>query len=280
MKHFLNPKNLGIIPPMDLSLGDPQFISPFPMKLRIYNNSLPRVGSVGLFGARRNVKNNFIRLHEGVDLIAPKGTKIFAVQDGAITAINAKNTALRMEHTKGFRYSTYYSHLQNIKVIKGQTVKQGEQIAEVGDFTASDKHLHFEICYPFDRNTTNNSSTLRVDPTWALYEWEKKRYTNDVTSRNTITVDANNFKEFSEIVRGRLLRFIKIKIQNVNHDIYLPFNENDHHDKFMAETLRTLFINKGKAEITWRESLFFNQLEHNHNKNDKVAILVEVKLVR
>jgi len=270
---------------MDLSLSNTQLISPFPMKLRIYNNSSPRVGSVGLFGSRRAGKNGFIRLHEGVDLIALIGTKIFAVQDGKITAINTNKTALRIEHIKGFRYSTYYAHLQNIKVVVGQDVKQGQEIAEVGDFkvgnsSVSDNHLHFEICYPFDRNTTNNSNTLRADPTWALYEWEKKRYTNDNTSRKTKLVSANDFEEFSEIVRGRLLRFIKIRVKNVNHNIYLPFNENNDHDTFMAETLRLAFINKSKVEIAWRDSLFFNQLEHNHKKNDKVAIVVEVKLVR
>lgn len=277
---YINPKKLGIVPPMDLSIGDPQFISPFPMKLRTHDNSSPTVGSIGLFGARRNVANGLIRFHEGVDLLGPIGTKIFAVQDGKITAINSRNNALRIEHLKGFRYSTFYSHLQNIKVRVGETVKQGEEIAELGAFAASDKHLHFEISYPYERPSTNNKNTLRVDPTWALYEWEKKRFTNDNSSRTVKKVLPDEFLEFSEVVRGRLLRFIKIKVKGVNQNIYLPFDETDPQVMFMAETLRMAFINKMVLELTWRDSLFFNQIEYNFNQNNKIAVLVETKLTR
>jgi len=280
MENFINPKKLGIIPPMDLSLGDPQSISPFPMKLRTHDNSNPTVGSIGLFGARRNVTNGLIRLHEGVDLLGDIGTKIFAVQDGKILAINSKKTALSIEHTKGFRYVTFYSHLQNINVAVGETVKQGALIAEIGLFAASDKHLHFEIGYPFRKNPMNSRNTLRVDPTWALYEWERKRYTNDSTSRNVISVNPKDFLEFSEITRGRMLRFVKIKIKNVSRNIYFPVEETEPHDLQMVETLRMAFVNNIKTEIVWRESLFFNQIEYNFKVNTKIAILAEVKLKR
>ena len=39
MTEYLDPMLLGIVPPMDLGLGAPEGISPFPLKLRTHDNS-------------------------------------------------------------------------------------------------------------------------------------------------------------------------------------------------------------------------------------------------
>jgi murein DD-endopeptidase MepM/ murein hydrolase activator NlpD len=168
MPQYLDPLLLGIVPPMDLGLA-PEGISPFPLKLRTHNNSRPIVGSVGLFGARRNVDApGLIRLHEGVDLLAPIGTPVFSVQHGTVLSVGT--TSVLIEHTRGFRYLTFYQHLQNIIVSENQAVVQGERMAEVGTYTAHDTHLHFEIRYPFGRTPPNRENSLPSDPTWALFE--------------------------------------------------------------------------------------------------------------
>jgi murein DD-endopeptidase MepM/ murein hydrolase activator NlpD len=196
---FIDPTMLGITPPMDLGLGAEEGISPFPMKLRTHDNSRPTVGSVGLFGARRDVPApGLIRLHEGVDLLAPIGTPVFTVQDGIVVAAGA--TSVLIEHTKGFRYLTFYQHLQNVSVAPAQSLDQGERIGEVGDFNARDDHLHFEIRYPFGSTPSDRRNSLPVDPTWALYAWEKKRYRNDDATRRVVAADP--IIEINEIVRG------------------------------------------------------------------------------
>jgi murein DD-endopeptidase MepM/ murein hydrolase activator NlpD len=98
---------LGIVPPMDLALGAEEGISPFPLKARIHDNSRPTVGSVGLFGARRDIAApGLIRLHDGLDLLASIRTPVFSVQDGKVLSVGG--TSVLIEHTKGFRYFTFY----------------------------------------------------------------------------------------------------------------------------------------------------------------------------
>lgn len=276
MSEYLDPTLLGIVPPMDLGLGDAESISPFPLKLRTHDNSRPTVGSVGLFGARRDIAApDLIKLHEGVDLLAPIGTAVFSVQHG--TVISVGTSSVLIEHTRGFRYFTYYQHLQNICVHATQPVVQGEHIAEVGTFTARDTHLHFEIRYPFDRTVADYANSLPVDPTWALYEWEKRRYRNDDVTRHEVR--ANRVSELNEIIRGRLLRFLCVRVQQFNRNIYYPLGHLEDEGRSLVETLRSAFIHQRQVELVWRDSLFFNQIEFLFDQDDKVPVLAEVRVL-
>lgn len=276
MTQYLDPVLLGIVPPMDLGLEGAEGISPFPMKLRTHDNSRPTVGSVGLFGARRDLTApGLIRLHEGVDLLAPTGTPVFSVQHG--TVISAGATSVLIEHTRGFRYFTFYQHVQNIVVGVGQPIDQGERIAEVGTFTARDTHLHFEIRYPFDRTSSDYANSLPVNPMWALYEWEKKQYRNDDTTRHE--VGADRIAELNEIIRGRLLRFLRVQVQQFNRNIYFPLGHLEDEDRLLVETLRLAFFHQRQIELVWRDCLFFNQIEFMFNQDDKIPVLAEVRVI-
>ncbi len=275
MTHYINPLILGIVPPMDLGLGAAEGISPFPLKLRVHDNSRPTVGSVGLFGARRDATApSLIRLHDGVDLLAPIGTPVFAAQEGIVLSVSP--TSILIEHTKGFRYLTFYQHLQNIAVSTNQQIMQGTRIAEVGTFTASDTHLHFEIRYPFARTVSDYTNSMPIDPTWALYEWEKKRYRNDDETRHVLV--AEPISELSEIVRGRLLRFLRIRVPQFTRNIYYPLGHLEDEGQSLVETIRAAFFSNRRVEIAWRESLFFNQIEYLFDQNDKVPVLAEVRV--
>jgi murein DD-endopeptidase MepM/ murein hydrolase activator NlpD len=276
MTQYLDPTLLGIVPPMDLGLGAQEGISPFPLKLRTHDNSQPTVGSVGLFGARRNVAApGLIRTHEGVDLLAGTGTPVFSVQHGKVLSVGT--TSVSIGHTRGFRYLTFYQHLQNIVVSTNQNVVQGERIAEVGTFTALDTHLHFEIRYPFDRATSDYVNSLPIDPTWALFEWEKKRYRNNNDTRNVVRADS--ISELNEIVRGRLLRFLRVQVQQFNRNIYYPLGSLNDEERSLVETLRSAFFQRRRVELVWRECLFFNQIEFVFNEDDKIPILAEVRVM-
>jgi murein DD-endopeptidase MepM/ murein hydrolase activator NlpD len=241
MTQYIDPTLLGIVPPMDLGRSSDllpsslpeEGISPFPLKLRVHNNSRPTVGSVGLFGARRGAgEGRSIRLHDGVDLLAPIGTPVFSVQSGTITF--ADDDQVRIEHVEGFRYVTVYSEVRNTKLtifrrdrddnivrdasgtpivdnvlngsdMIGQVVAQGERIAEVKDFDSRDDHLHFEVRYPFEQTGNDRGHTLCVDPTWALYAWEKKMYHNDRATRNELRADRIEEPRAGERFRARCL---------------------------------------------------------------------------
>lgn len=87
-------------------------------------------------------------MHEGVDLVAPIGTPIYAAGDGVITGIGPNGgygNWVRIEHPGNL--STVYGHLQSFAEVEvGRTVARGELIGFVGSTGRSTgAHLHFEL---------------------------------------------------------------------------------------------------------------------------------------
>jgi murein DD-endopeptidase MepM/ murein hydrolase activator NlpD len=86
-------------------------------------------------------------MHYGVDIAAPLGTPIYAAADGeVIEAGPASGFGLwvKIRHADGT--TTVYGHMFHFSVYKGQQVRAGDQIAEVGNNGVSyGAHLHFEV---------------------------------------------------------------------------------------------------------------------------------------
>jgi len=85
--------------------------------------------------------------HSGVDIVAPRGTPVFAAAAGTVKlaewSAGYGNTVI-IDHEDG--YSTCYGHLDDIAVSGGQKVEAGEQIGTVGATgMATGPHLHFEL---------------------------------------------------------------------------------------------------------------------------------------
>jgi len=92
------------------------------------------------------------RPHGAIDIPAPAGTKVLAVDDGTIKklffSVRGGVTIYQFDPTNTYCY--YYAHLQQYApdAEEGQAVKRGDTIGYVGssgDASASDPHLHFEI---------------------------------------------------------------------------------------------------------------------------------------
>ncbi len=88
-------------------------------------------------------------MHEGVDLVAPYGTLVYAATDGVVVgaAPNGRyGNWIRIEH--GSRLATVYGHLSAFApgIEPGETVVRGELIGFVGSTGRSTgAHLHFEL---------------------------------------------------------------------------------------------------------------------------------------
>ncbi|MEI6079559.1 MAG: M23 family metallopeptidase [bacterium] len=88
------------------------------------------------------------KFHDGIDISAPSGTKIFAVKSGKIVYSGNKisgygNMVVVKHDTKLY---TVYAHCRTTKVSKGDSVSKGQTIAEVGNTGHSHgPHLHFEV---------------------------------------------------------------------------------------------------------------------------------------
>ncbi len=87
------------------------------------------------------------RGHKGMDFATPKGTDIYAVADGVVTISTYSSSYgyyIEIKHKDGTL--TRYAHASKLLVSVGDTVKQGEHIAEVGSTGRSTgNHLHFEV---------------------------------------------------------------------------------------------------------------------------------------
>ena len=86
-------------------------------------------------------------VHRGIDVAARYGTPIRATKSGRIAETGHSAVAgnyVVVSHWLGF--SSYYAHLSEITVRKGQFVLKTRKIGEVGDSGRSTgPHLHFEI---------------------------------------------------------------------------------------------------------------------------------------
>ncbi|MEK6772434.1 MAG: M23 family metallopeptidase [Bdellovibrionota bacterium] len=88
------------------------------------------------------------RPHLGLDLAAPKGTKILASHDGMVIyagrAFKGFGKMILLE--SGYGWATIYGHLDKISVREGQLLKQGQVLGLMGRTGRSTGvHLHFEI---------------------------------------------------------------------------------------------------------------------------------------
>lgn len=90
------------------------------------------------------------REHHAIDIMAPRGTPVLAAASGTVERIfesaNGGHT-LYVRSADG-KLVYYYAHLDSYGVVEKQQVRQGQQIATVGNTGSAASgapHLHFEI---------------------------------------------------------------------------------------------------------------------------------------
>jgi len=85
--------------------------------------------------------------HDGIDIAAPVGTRVLAAADGKVIfsdVLRGYGNVVIVRHGGG--YLTVYAHHRTNLVKEGQSVRQGEVLAEVGQTgRATGPSLHFEV---------------------------------------------------------------------------------------------------------------------------------------
>ena len=117
-----------------------------PAIMPVNNKDLTRTASG--WGWRIHPVYKIKRFHEGMDFSAPVGTEIYATGDGVVedvvTSYSGYGKHVKINH--GFGYQTIYAHMSKFNVRKGQKVKRGDVIGEVGSTGLSTgPHLHYEV---------------------------------------------------------------------------------------------------------------------------------------
>ena len=110
------------------------------------------------FGYRTHPVTGKRDFHTGIDIAAPRGTRIMAAVSGTVHDISYSEiygNTIVLDH--GARFYTVYCHCDSIIATIGTRIKSGETIALVGDTgLTTGPHLHFEI----------RKDGLCADPMW------------------------------------------------------------------------------------------------------------------
>jgi murein DD-endopeptidase MepM/ murein hydrolase activator NlpD len=114
------------------------------------------------FGQRISPYLGKLKMHEGLDVGAPYGTKVNAPADGIVTFSGEKagfGKFVQVDH--GYGIETIYAHNQNLHVRAGEKVKRGTLLAAVGNTGHSTgPHLHYEV----------RVNGIAVDPLYFILE--------------------------------------------------------------------------------------------------------------
>ncbi|MEM8583782.1 MAG: M23 family metallopeptidase [Bacteroidota bacterium] len=99
------------------------------------------------------------RLHQGIDVKAPRGTSVLAVADGFIERLRYGGNAGKSIYLRAADGKLYfYAHLDTYEVEEMQAVSAGERIGTVGDTgnaANTTPHLHFEILIGKDKEAVD-----------------------------------------------------------------------------------------------------------------------------
>lgn len=99
------------------------------------------------FGWRRDPFTGMRDFHQGLDMVAPLGTKVIAPADGIVTKVGESGgfgNCVFVSH--GYGIITRYGHLTAAGVRVGQRVKRGDVLGTVGSTGRSTgPHLHYEV---------------------------------------------------------------------------------------------------------------------------------------
>jgi murein DD-endopeptidase MepM/ murein hydrolase activator NlpD len=99
------------------------------------------------FGVRKSPYGDRVKMHEGLDIANRPGTAIKAPADGVVVFADTKSgygQVVILDH--GYGLETWYGHLRKAQVQKGQRVRRGDSIAQLGNSGRSTgPHVHYEV---------------------------------------------------------------------------------------------------------------------------------------
>ena len=170
--HLMDPR--AFAPPADLKPPEMPDVSDF-SRLRSRALRLP-VEGFDLRGLRDNfAEKRGARVHEAIDLLAPRGTPVVAVDDGVVKKLftSAPGGLTVYQYDPSETYSYYYAHLDRYAegLAEGKVLKKGDRVGYVGttgNAPPGTPHLHFTIYkLPADKKWWEGTP-INPYPLWAL----------------------------------------------------------------------------------------------------------------
>ena len=109
----------------------------------------PVVGTISSrFGMRNPTTPTVPKNHTGTDISATIGTKVVSATDGTVILASSQGDYGNHLKIQIGDIIIVYAHCNKLYVNEGDIIKQGQEIAEVGETgNVTGPHLHFEIRY-------------------------------------------------------------------------------------------------------------------------------------
>lgn len=131
-----------------LAITKEDMVASLPAIQPIANKDLKHIASG--FGKRIHPHYKIVKMHTGIDFVAPVGTAVHATGNGVVEEVKKSysgyGNCIIIDH--GFGYKTLYAHLSSFNVRQGQKVKRGDNIGGIGNTGLSmAPHLHYEVIY-------------------------------------------------------------------------------------------------------------------------------------
>ena len=142
-KLYIQSKSLDEI--VLLAKGKAKLLLHIPAIQPVSNKDLKRMASG--YGYRWHPILKYRKFHSGMDFSAKIGTPIYATGDGVVKSVKKSGGYGRhIVINHGYGYETLFAHMNKYYVKRGQKVKRGEVIGEVGNTGLSTgPHLHYEV---------------------------------------------------------------------------------------------------------------------------------------
>jgi len=130
----------------EMARNKEKMLSCIPAIQPVNNTDLKRLSSY--YGYRIDPIYKIKKFHAGVDFSAPQGTPIYSSGAGTVVKTNRSRrgygNTVTIDH--GFGYTTFYAHIKEIKVKRGEEVVRGQVIGTIGNTGKSTApHLHYEV---------------------------------------------------------------------------------------------------------------------------------------
>ena len=178
-------------------------------------------------------RDKYGRFHPGVDLNGKGscdedlGLPIYAIADGIVKGFRDKKDAwgmmLSIYHPK-YQVWSIYAHIQNPKVKIGDGVKEGQQIAEIGNsYGKYCAHLHFEIrkkatgsltTYPTKEWTQDRVLSYYVNP---LAFIESNSISGEMEIIKRLADENEALKEMNEVLMKKVENFKSKIVKFINN---------------------------------------------------------------
>ncbi len=155
-------------------------------------------------------------------------------------------------HPRGLGFLTNYNHIAEVQVDVGDFVREGEPIAQVSAVPETPT-LHFELWAILDRKDDGppgDSDMVPIDPTRALYAWERKLSADEPLAGPQVPLAVG-------ITRLNTIHFFFARFDadiTLHVPMYEPMTEDE---RLMVELLREARRRGDALELSFRHSSFW-----------------------